>query len=323
MHGYGGMRADQRDDRTMPRRDDQQRRRLRLGPASEYRGPSGLLPGGLRFRDAEQLRQIHQARDRLEHDRIRHAPGLSRGDHAAAGRGAGRDSAEHPVPRRRRQTAEPRRDAFHGRRRPLGGRPGQDRSRARIAGGGRTPADRRRRRNLLVAGRPGAARVRRADLDSGLRAARRPGRGVRGASAGGSRRLQEALHRSRRRGAHAGLPLLERRALRASQDLERQGQIHPGRPDAEPHRMAGAGGSSAGRRSQARAAPDDQSDKGAQARLLEKSQLAVDQGTGRGPLQLRAPGGRERQEVSDQPSDPSGAAAPATWSQCSTKTAPS
>ena len=48
----------------------------------------------------QQLRQVHQARDRLEHDRVRHAPGFSRGDHAAAGRGAGRDSAEHPVPRR-------------------------------------------------------------------------------------------------------------------------------------------------------------------------------------------------------------------------------
>ena len=32
-----------------------------------------------------------------------------------------------------------------------------------------------------------------------------------------------------------------------SQDLERQSQIHPGRPDAEPYRMAGAGANSAGR----------------------------------------------------------------------------
>ena len=172
----------------------------------------------------------------------------------------------------------------------------------------RTSIDRWRGWNFLVAGWSRTARVRRAYLDSRLRAARRARRGLRGASAGDSRRLQKTFYWTRRRRAHAGLPLLERRAFRPPQDLERQGEVHPGRSDAEPYRMAGAGGSSAGRRSQAGAAPVDQPDKGTQTRLFQKPQLAVAQGIGRGPLQFRAAGDRELEEVSDQPPDPSGAA---------------
>ena len=62
VHGHGRMRPDQRRDRTVPRRDDQQRGGLRLGTASEYRGPLGLVPGSLRLGRLQQLRQVHQAR---------------------------------------------------------------------------------------------------------------------------------------------------------------------------------------------------------------------------------------------------------------------
>ena len=255
----------------------------------------------------QQLRQVHQARDRLEHDRIRHAPGFSRGDHAAAGRGAGRDSAEHPVPRRRRQ-----------RQRPGGMRFTVDD--VRSAG---DPAKIDRALELLVAAeRPliaggdglfwsqaGPELREFVELTSIPVYARRAGQGsvseehplaIRGAFKKPFTGRADVV-------LDARLPLLERRAFRPPPDLERQGQIHPGRSDPDPHRMAGAGRRSDGRRSQARAAPDDQSDQGAQARLLEESQLAVDQGAGRGALQLRAAGDRERQEVSQQPPDSSGA----------------
>ena len=86
MHGDGGMRADQRGHRTVRRRTDQQRRRLHLGPASQHRGSSRLVPGGLRLRSRRQLLQVHQARDRLVHDSVRPALRLPRGDLAAAGR---------------------------------------------------------------------------------------------------------------------------------------------------------------------------------------------------------------------------------------------
>ena len=55
------------------------------GSASEHRGSSGIVSGGLRLGRGAQLRQVHQARDRLQHDRVRHAAGLSRGADAAAG----------------------------------------------------------------------------------------------------------------------------------------------------------------------------------------------------------------------------------------------
>ena len=73
------------------------------------------------------------------------------------------------------------------------------------------------------------------------------------------------------------LPLLERRAFRAAADLDRQGQVHPDRSDADANRMAGQRGPADGRRSEDRAAADDQAHQGTQARLLEEQNFAVGQ----------------------------------------------
>ena len=257
----------------MRRGTDQQRRGLHLGAASEHRGSSRLVPGGVRLRSRRQLLEVHQAGDRLVHDSVRSAIRVPRGDLAAAGRRAVRDSAEHSLSPRRRLGAAQGRARVHDGRRPLGGRPGEDRSRARDAGGGRASADRMRRRRVLVAGGRRDARVRRADEHPDLRASRRPGRRVGRASAGDSRRVQEAVHRRRRRGRRNRLPLLERRAFRAAADLDRQGQVHPDRSDADANRMAGQRGPADGRRSEDRAATDDQAHQGTQARLLEEQEL--------------------------------------------------
>ena len=106
-------------------------------------------------------------------------------------------------------------------------------STARIETFARRPAaaHRGRRRPLLVAGRSRTEGVRRTDLHPGLRPPRRPGLGFRRASAGDPWRLQKAVHGPCRCDLDARLPLLERRAFRPPADMDRQGQVHPGRPD--------------------------------------------------------------------------------------------
>ena len=154
----------------------------------------------------------------------RPASGVSRGHDAAAGTGAGRDPDQHPLrqPRCRASSGAARRST----RRTTCGRPGD-------------PAKIERALELLQsAERPliaagdgifwsGAAaelaRVRRADEHPRLCAACRAGRAPRGSSAGDPRRVEEAVHRPRRRRAGDRLSILERRALRRAADLERQG----------------------------------------------------------------------------------------------------
>ncbi len=61
------------------------------------RGPAGVVPGGIRLGGLPHVLEVHQAGARLDDDRGRPAPGVSRGDDSAAGRFARRDPDQHPV----------------------------------------------------------------------------------------------------------------------------------------------------------------------------------------------------------------------------------
>ena len=83
----------------------------------------------------------------------------------------------------------------------------------------------------------------------------RPGRAAGGPRARGPRTVEEAVHRSRRRGAGDRLSLLERREVRRGADLERGRALHPGRCHADADRPARAGRGGDRRRRQARPWP--------------------------------------------------------------------
>ena len=97
---HGRLRAHQRDHRPDARGHDQQRCRLYRGPASLDRGWPRIVPGSVRLGDLRELRQVHQACPRLEHDRGSCPSGLPGRWQRAAGGGAGRDPPEHPLPAR-------------------------------------------------------------------------------------------------------------------------------------------------------------------------------------------------------------------------------
>ena len=251
------LRPDQRGHRPLPRRSHRQRRRLHRRPASDHRGRHRLVPGGVRRRAVRLVREVHQAGARLDVDRVRPTSGVSRRAQLSAGRGAGRDSDQHPLPPGRSGDAAPRCGGVRSRRAALAGRSRRGGARDRVAARCAAAADRRRRRRVLVRCGRRAARVRQDDGHTGVLPPRGAGRGAGGRRAGGARGVEEAVHRTRRRGARGRVQVLERGAFRCGADVERTGDVHPGRCDAGGNRLAGPGRGRDRRRCEARARPTD------------------------------------------------------------------
>ncbi len=155
---------------------------------------------------------------RVDDDRVRPAPGVPRGvDPPARGRGASRSP----------RTSSTSRTTGHGSAAARRVYPIRTRCAApatRRQSSARVERAAAAERPLIAAGDgvfwSGAAaelqRTVRTHADPGLHAARRAGGGPRGPSAGGPRRVEESLHRTRRRRAGGRLQVLERRAFRRS-----------------------------------------------------------------------------------------------------------
>ena len=247
VHGYRRMRADQRDDRALPGRDDQQRRGLRL--RASIRIPRTIRAPSRRPTAPRCCSSFAKYTKRVtDWSTIEFDMRLAFREAITPPQGVAlveipqnilypSDEDKRQSPGGMRFTVDDVRSA---------GDPAQNRPRARVAGarpsGHSSPAA-----TGFSGRRPGPELREFAELTSIPVYARRAGQGsvseehplaVRGAFKKPFTGRADVV-------LDAGLPLLERRALRPPQDLERQGQIHPGRSDPEPHRMAGAGRGSA------------------------------------------------------------------------------